>query len=395
MNDIFLKDVISKYKTPFYVFDTDILVRGINRIKSVVGSNIDLCYAMKANPFIIKEIESNIDGFEVCSPGEFAICEKSEISMGKVIMSGVFKNPKDIEYAIQSYGNKIVYTVESLLQLKLIAECTKKLKKKINVLLRLTAGNQFGMDETIINEIIVNRNEYEYIHIEGIQFYSGTQKKSAKKIVKELDMLDNFCEGLEREHGFTVEKLEYGPGLSVCYFEEDKDCEEETLNVLSDKLKNMKFKGKITLEMGRFIAAYCGTYITSVVDMKENKNQNYCIVDGGIHQVNYYGQIMAMKKPYIIHWNEENEGEEKEWNVCGSLCTVSDILVKQYPLKNLKLQDKLIFKKVGAYSITEAMALFLSRDLPKVILYSKEKGFRLVRDSFLTSKLNYIQNTNN
>lgn len=395
MNNIFFKEAISKYETPFYVFNIDTLIERINKIKSVVGSNIDLCYAMKANPFIIKEIEKNIEGFEVCSPGEFKICEEAEINMDKVIMSGVFKNPKDVKYAISSYGNRVVYTVESLSQFKIIAEYTKKVGAHVKVLLRLTSGNQFGMDRESITKIISDRLLYKYITIEGIQFYSGTQKKSIKKIEKEIDMLDEFCETLEKEYGFEVERLEYGPGLPICYFEEEDNHEEELLDALSKKLKNIKFNKKITLEMGRFIAAYCGSYITSVVDMKNNKNQNYCIVDGGINQVNYYGQIMAMKRPSIIHWKEPEDGEVTEWNVCGSLCTVSDILVKEYPLTDLKLNDKLIFNKVGAYSVTEGMALFLSRDLPKVILYSKEKGFKLVRDTFLTARLNYIQNKNN
>ena len=105
--------------------------------------------------------------------------------------------------------------------------------------------------------------------------------------------------------------------------------------------------------------------------------------------------MMAMKKPPIIHWDEEKDGEIKEWTICGSLCTMNDVLVKMYPFKNLQLKDKLIFKKVGAYSMTEGISLFLSRELPQVILYSKDSGLRLVRSSFPTDKLNYIQDKNN
>ena len=102
-----------------------------------------------------------------------------------------------------------------------------------------------------------------------------------------------------------------------------------------------------------------------------------------------------MYKRQIIHWDEEKDGEIKEWTICGSLCTMNDVLVKMYPFKNLQLKDKLIFKKVGAYSMTEGISLFLSRELPQVILYSKDSGLRLVRSSFPTDKLNYIQDKNN
>ena len=395
MSNNFLKEAISQYKTPFYIFDTDILVEQIKKIKFALGSDIDVCYAMKANPFIIKEMETVIDGFEVCSPGEFHICERASISMEKVIMSGVYKNPEDVEYAILNYGNKITYTAESFTQWQIIEQYAKKHNVSVRVLLRLTNGSQFGMDESIIHQIISDRNLYPHIEIEGIQFFSGTQKKSVGRITKELKMLDDFCDALVKEYDFYAKRLEYGPGLPIFYFEEEDGCEEDSLEAFAKEIKNMRFKEKIVLEMGRFIAASCGTYVTSVVDMKSNQNQNYCLIDGGIHHINYFGQMMAMKKPPIIHWDEEKDGEIKEWTICGSLCTMNDVLVKMYPFKNLQLKDKLIFKKVGAYSMTEGISLFLSRELPQVILYSKDSGLRLVRSSFPTDKLNYIQDKNN
>ena len=206
MSNNFLKEAISQYKTPFYIFDTDILVEQIKKIKSALGSDIDVCYAMKANPFIIKEMETVIDGFEVCSPGEFHICERASISMEKVIMSGVYKNPEDVEYAILNYGNKITYTAESFIQWQIIEQYAKKHNVSVRVLLRLTNGSQFGMDESIIHQIISDRNLYPHIEIEGIQFFSGTQKKSVGRITKELKMLDDFCDALAKEYDFYAKR---------------------------------------------------------------------------------------------------------------------------------------------------------------------------------------------
>ena len=49
----------------------------------------------------------------------------------------------------------------------------------------------------------------------------------------------------------------------------------------------------ITREMGRYLVAECGVYVTGIADIKKNKGQQYVIVDGGINHVNYYGQAMA------------------------------------------------------------------------------------------------------
>lgn len=398
MNEEKFKQAISQYSTPFYLFDMNILDRQIQKIRAALGEDIGLCYAMKANPFIIKDLENTVDCFEVCSPGEFHICERAGMPMDKIIMSGVYKKPEDLEYALGRYGNQILYTAESLAHWEILEGYSKKHQLPLRVLLRLTSGNQFGMDETLVRQIIEKKMKEsgrdDLIHIEGIHFFSGTQKKAASKFEHELSMLDTFCADLKEQYGFTVEKLEYGPGLPIYYFEEEKDEEDEMLKSLALFLKQLKFTGKVTLEMGRFIAASCGSYVTGVVDTKTNKNQPYCIVDGGMHHLNYYGQMLAMKKPPILHWNKR-DGETLEWTVCGSLCTVNDVLVKQYPFTGLRAGDTLIFEKTGAYSVTEGISLFLSRELPQVILYSQKNNFRVARNHFPADALNYFQPSDN
>lgn len=388
-HDAAIEFAARNYQTPFYVFDTDILAGQIKKIRAVLGNDVELCYAMKANPFLVKSLEELVDSFEVCSPGEFAICEQAEIPMNKIVMSGVHKNPPDVEYALKEYGSNILYTIESLSHWQTLKAFTEKYQLPVHALMRLTSGNQFGMDESLLREIIGN-GPYEFITIEGIQYFSGTQKKSASRLSKELSMLDGLCRELKDQYDFTVPKIEYGPGLPVCYFEEEQNEEDHMLESLSTAIGELTFGGKVTLEMGRFIAASCGSYVTRVVDMKTNKDQNYCIVDGGIHQLNYYGQMLAMKKPPIVHLGKK-DGEIKEWTVCGSLCTVNDVLVKQYPFHDLGYGDALVFQKTGAYSVTEGMSLFLSRDLPLILLYSEKQQFCTARPSLPTDKLNYVQ----
>ena len=218
MNEIRFEYDIHEYHPPFYIFDTDILAEQIRKIRDFLGEDVGLCYAMKANPFVIKDLEEVVDSFEVCSPGEFTICERAGIDMGKIIMSGVHKKPEDIEYALRHYGDKIIYTVESLSHWQILRDCSSMLQTPIRVLLRLTSGNQFGMDESMIRQIMEG-GSHEFITIEGIQYFSGTQKKSIAKLENELHMLDQFCRELNQEYGFPVKRLEYGPGLPVCYFE--------------------------------------------------------------------------------------------------------------------------------------------------------------------------------
>ena len=69
----------------------------------------------------------------------------------------------------------------------------------------------------------------------------------------------------------------------------------------------------------------------------------------------------------------------KKINIFGSHCTVNDVILRDVSLPQLDKGDILIFKNCGAYSITEGMALFLSRELPAVIFYNMDSGFVRVR----------------
>lgn len=391
MNELQMKEAASKFKTPFYVFDSDVLNAQVKKIKDALQSTAKVCYAMKANPFIIAEILDTVDCFEVCSPGEFRICERANIPMEKIVMSGVYKNKDDIHYALDTYKTDGVYTVESYNQWVLLSEYAAENKMNIKVSLRLSNGNQFGMDKSVLESIVADRENHPYIHIEGVQYFTGTQKKPASKIEREIRKIDALVIELKEKYGFEAEKIEYGPGLPICYFDGEENVEDEMLEALCNAIKEMQFKGEIVLEMGRYIAAYCGYYFTKVVDEKVNKSQPYCIIDGGVHHVNYYGQMMAMKMPPIVHLEEDKDADEKNWSICGSLCTVNDVLVKAYPFKNLKLGDTLVFKKTGAYSSTEGISLLLSRDLPQIIVYSQKDGYRVARTHYATDIINYFQ----
>ena len=259
--------------------------------------------------------------------------------------------------------------------------------QNINVLIRITSGNQFGINEEEAENIIKNRNLYKNLNILGIQYFSGTQKKSIKNLNKELDKIQTFIDFLGERYNFETKQLEFGAGFPVQYFQNEDFDEETFLNEFSELIDNIKFEGEIILELGRSIAANCGYYITKVVDTKTNKGQNYAILDGGIHHLVYYGQSMAMKLPICDVYPKKEKNDEK-WNLCGSLCTVNDILVKQFPTGNLKINDLLIFKNTGAYCMTEGISLFLSRDLPTVLKINKNNKIELIRENLPTYKFN-------
>lgn len=378
------EDVIKKYGTPTYLFDTSVLIKRINYLKSyLMGAG--LVYAVKANTFIVKELIDNVERLEICSPGEYRICKKLGIDPQKMVISGVYKDEKSIEQMLES-GDILRYTIESLEQWHLLNKLASKHQKKIKVLIRLTSGNQFGISEEDLISIIKN-NDSPLIEIMGLEYFSGTQKHSLKRIDKEITYLIELMDELESTCHFEVKELEYGPGLPVYYFEDDEFNEDAFLSEFANIIAKVK-KQRLSLELGRSIAACCGSYLTSIVDMKTNKNGNFVLVDGGIHHLVYYGGTMAMRTPHLELFPKRS-AEEGVYNIYGSLCTINDVLVKSLKISKPEIGDTFIFKIAGAYSVTEGISLFLSRDLPKVVIKDKDGNLKLVRDEMQTSEINF------
>lgn len=424
-------------ESPAFFFDQDKFAARVKKVKEYLGENIPLTFSIKANPFLLNCLPETISHVEVCSPGELTICQKMAIAPEKIIYSGVMKERTDIRRAIL-YGVGIL-TAESLLHVKMENDIAEGMGRQ-KVILRLTSGNQFGMSEEDIEYIISHQDRFPNLEFYGIHYYSGTQKKKVKQIEKDMFHLTDFLSSLEEKYGYDPKLVEYGPGLATEYFKAPYDqTEYALLEEVSEILKGFAESFPLGIEMGRFLAAPCGTYVTQVKDLKYSNETNYVICDGGIHHLKYYGQTMAMQVPpiWVLPGIGERDGsvrgmrraayvdksrvndrkqsgavakerltgsqeateeqvlsvmdavvDENDYCICGSLCTVADILVREAHLPALHVGDYLGFGRCGAYSVTEGSALFLSRKMPRIYLFSQKDGAKLMRDFVATDKLN-------
>ena len=389
MKDAKIEQLLNKYATPLYVFDTGVLKKRASLLRSMLPAGISLCYAIKANTFILNDICDVVERLEVCSPGELSICRQLSIPPEKLVISGVYKTPDITADHIASPSSEAcIYTVESMSQFELLKCGAHLCKKRLRLLLRLTSGNQFGLDERDIRYIVENFAADPFLDLCGIQYFSGTQKNSLKKLKREIDYVDAFLQSLYDEFGHRMREFEFGPGLPVSYFQVENFDERAFFAEFSSMLEGMKFKAGITLEIGRSLAAECGSYITRVVDTKENRGQLYAIVDGGINHIVYYGQSMAMRHPPHRIYPERKSDRTQNWNIFGSLCTVNDVLAKQLPAADLHAGDCIVFQLAGAYCMTEGISLFLSRELPGIVLVDENGRTKLARPSLTTYEFN-------
>ncbi len=384
MDDFSLLNIASEFGTPAYVYSADAFARRCSAVTEALGSRVRLCFCVKSGGFLLNCLPETVGALEVCSPGELELCRRAGVDPKMIVFSGLVKTEKSVSDAAE-FGVG-VFTAESPGQLELINSQGLGQKTALPVLLRLTAGDQFGMDPAELRRAVKNRESYPGVEMVGLHYFSGTQKNKPEKIIKELDYVAQFADGLKEDFGFEVRRLEFGPGLFADYFGSDADSAElAVLRACADAVERASQRFELTVELGRFLAAPCGTYLTRVLEVKDNHDDRYVIVDGGTHQLNYDGQILGLRVPPVRVLN--GGGAPETYTVCGSLCAISDRLVQRAQLPAVAPGDIFAFERAGAYGVTEGKALFLSRELPRVVMVSGEKAV-LLRDFIPTDPFN-------
>ena len=393
------RELISKYKTPFYLYDEAVLLERTECMRQALPG-IGLCFALKAAPVLAGLMADKADRLEVCSPGEYEICIRNAVPAEKLLVSGVNKSYESIRRILELGQGKGWYTIESPEHFEILDSCAAEKGLTLNCYIRLSSGNQFGVDKETLEELAEKVIQSNNLNLEGIHFFSGTQK-TVKRIESELSELAEYGEILRNRLKCEI-GLEFGPGIGVNYFgageasgrEAERAEAEKQLALIAEIVDRTGIKSvyrDVTFEYGRFIAAASGRYFTGVADLKKTYDVNYAILEGGLHQLTYYGSMAGMKVPYIDVISAEEraiDAEKKDYVLAGSLCSVNDILVRKASLPELAKGDTLIVDLAGAYALTEGIGLFLSRDLPAILIQNKEGDISLVRDHMETNALN-------
>lgn len=305
-------------------------------------------------------------------------------------MDGVWKGKSFLRNAIRLGVRRI--SIDSVGQLRDIVQILES-PKDLQLFFRLSSGNQFGMNLQECREAISLLQQREEQSITGIQYYPGTQRANPLIVKKELRHLADSLDILEEIDGFRVSELEFGAGIGVPYFEGETDEPYlQCMDTVNEFIKGWQQKGyQITYESGRQIAASCGVYVTKIYAEKCRDDKRILFCQGGTNHLVYPGGMLGIRSPQVESIVQNPSGVSEECMICGSLCNTADVLSRCCRTidKNASEGDYLVHN-AGAYSATEAPNLFLTMEIPKILLYNNENEvskISVLRDSQPTDRL--------
>ena len=368
---------ISKFagvRTPFYYYDTDLLQKTLDTIKTEAGryENFEVHYAIKANanPKVLSIIAHAGLGADCVSGGEIEAALKAGFPASKIVFAGVGKADWEINLGLDA--DIFCFNVESVPELEVINELAAAKGKTAHVCFRINpnvgahthanittglAENKFGIAMDDMESIIEEAAGMKNIEFLGLHFHIGSQILDMGDFVALCNRINDLQQQLERHH-IKVRNINVGGGLGISYDHPNREPIPNFKDYFQTYAKHLKLREgqKLHFELGRAVVAQMGSLITRTLYVKQGTAKQFVIVDAGMTDLIRPALYQASHKIENLSSDEPTE----TYDVVGPICESSDVFAKAIDLNKTHRGDIIALRSAGAYG--EIMAVLFPRD---------------------------------
>lgn len=373
--------------TPFYAMDRDQLTQRVALLRQHLPPEIHLHYAMKANPMpaVVQHMARLVDGIDIASGAEQRVALDTPTEPGRISFAGPGKSDADLGCAIAA---GVVLNMESEAEMERIAVIGARLGIQPQVAVRVNPDfelkssgmkmgggpKQFGVDAERVPAMLA-RIGVLGLGFQGFHIYSGSQNLKAASIQDAHEKTFALAARLAQDAPGPVHTLNIGGGFGIPYFPGEERLD---LAAVGDNLKRLMPEVKrqlpgtqIVIELGRYLVAEAGIYVSRVVERKVSRGQVYLVTDGGLHHnlaaSGNFGQVIRKNYPVVIG-NRVTGTDTEKVSVIGPLCTPLDLLADQMELTTADVGDLVVVFQSGAYGLTASPTAFLSHPVAREVL---------------------------
>ncbi|MEV8630268.1 type III PLP-dependent enzyme [Streptosporangium sp. NPDC051023] len=368
---------------PAYVYDLASLDAHAAAVRAAMG-DVELYYAVKANPDprLLRVLARHVDGFEVSSGGELAHV-RGLFPEIPVAMGGPGKTHAELTSDVTRLHVESPGELRRLLEAGRSADVLLRVNLDVPVTgasLAMGGGaTPFGMDPDGIAECLALLSDQP--DPPGQAGLSGRDVPSDRDVpsgrdgqggprgktsggrpgqgrvrlrgihahlasgldAPELLKLSRAVLAYARELG--VSEINLGGGMAVSYAHPGARFDWRSYG---EGLAELRRPGEVLrIEPGRALTAYCGRYVTRVIDVKRVHGELFAVVAGGTHHLRTpaaKGHSQPLFSPLSC-----DSPDVEPVTIVGQLCTPKDVLARGVPV-NLAVGDVVEFAMAGAYA---------------------------------------------
>lgn len=379
-NDALLLDIVRRFGTPVYAYDLDRIRTQVAGLRAALPPGVQVLYSVKANPRLelCHLLAENGLGAEVASPGELNTALQAGFPPEQIMVNGPYKHP-DLLVAAATLP-ELTLSVDSMSELAQLVDRNEPQR----VVLRLRPDydpacvipmgpvSRFGIPASELPEArtLLRRGALEAV---GFHVYGGSQILRAEDAVANLDRAFDLSLRAAESTGITPQVFGLGGGFGIPYGpHQSYELDLGPVGAELRRLSQTAGAARLMLELGRYLVAPAGWYLTTVVAEQHYSGRVAAVVDGGTHhRPDLCGLDLPHKSfpPRVLTATDRSALAGEPTDVVGCLCLPWDVLADNAVLPRLRTGDVLAFANSGAYGLSAAPHSFIGHAPPVEVFF--------------------------
>jgi diaminopimelate decarboxylase len=371
-----LHTIAQRYGTPTYAYDIGWMRNRVAELRIEIPRSVDLLYSLKANPSLgLCDLMASWGlGADVASAGELLTALRGGFPPERIFVSGPYKSQETLALLRSTPG--VILSIDSLSELHTLAagdypnRALLRLRPDFtsSAAVDISMGSRFGIpfeDLPHCRPYLASRG----ITVVGFHVFSGSQVLDVTAIVRNLRGAMELSLRAANLLGVVPEILNLGGGFGIPYGPDDQELDLDPIANELQSLLDRLSPARVVLELGRYLVAQAGWYLTTVVAHQTHRGRPAVVVDGGIHQRSDLCGLNLRTRalpPIVLNGRESPLGPT---DILGCLCLPDDVLAESSPLPPLCIGDILAFSNAGAYGLSASPTAFLGHPAPAEVAF--------------------------
>ena len=346
-------------KTPYYVIDQKSLDDNFQKLERALKkhwSNFIIGYSYKTNalPWIIRHFDRLGCYAEVVSEEEYRLAKLVGVEKGNLIYNGPIKTKETFLEAIR---DGCIVNIDSEREIDWLDELPRK-NRVIGIRVNFDIermcpgqsqcpeeGGRFGFcyENGEFSKAVTMLQE-KGVRVSGLHLHTSSKSRGLD-IYRAIAMV--ACD-IQKEFRLDLDYVDVGGGFFGGL--PTKPQFDEYMALMADILSTQFDKGRTSLiiEPGMAVIGAPVRYVTTVVDVKDTQYNRFVVTDGSRTSID---PLMSKSSYFHSYVRSADSAIVPKQIICGYTCMEHDRLFEAIDEPALLPGDRIIYDKVGAYTM--------------------------------------------
>ena len=396
IDGVAVDDLVAAYGSPLFVFSEKVLVSRFRELHDVFAlryPKVRVAWSYKTNYLdgICRTFHREGAAAEVVSEFEMEKALHNGIAPERIHFNGPYKPESALDKALPA---GVMVHLDNFDELALAERVARRhgIRPKVAIRINLQADavpqwGRFGfnLESGQARDAVLRIVSGDHLELAGLHTHIGTFILDADPYRTAATKLARFANEIRARHGITLSFIDLGGGfasrntLKEQYMpgEQAAPSFSSYADSILDGLSELDYPAQqmptLVLETGRALVDEAGYLISTVQSNKRmGDGRRALVVDAGVNIL-----FTAFWYKHDVVPAQEFGGTPEPTVIYGPLCMNIDVVRDTMLLPPVEVGDKMVFRNVGAYNVTQWMQFITYR--PNVVMVGREGQHGLLR----------------